>query len=247
MVAGADISFLATPDAGAVVSTWTLDGTVVQNGGTTYTLSNISANHTVQVNFVSSVTYTVTPIAGANGTISPNTPQTVQSGGSLTFKGTPSNGYTIYNWEVNGTQVQLGGVQYTLSNINANCTVLVTFTAGAGDWWMFHHDPQHTGRSAFLGPIAPTQKWLFTSGSTVYSSPHHSGAMVPFMSARNPIRCMRSIPMARKSGDFRPGASSGLPRPSAKTVLSTSVPMIIMYMPSIRTAHNNGPILPAGK
>ena len=29
---------------------------------------------------------------------------------------------------------------------------------GPGDWWMFHHDPQHTGRSPFSGPTAPVAK-----------------------------------------------------------------------------------------
>ena len=45
------MTLTATPNTGYTVNTWSLDGTVVQTGGTTYTLSNIVANHTVAVTF----------------------------------------------------------------------------------------------------------------------------------------------------------------------------------------------------
>ena len=74
------------------------------------------------------MTYTVTPSAGANGTISPSTAQTVNYGSSLTFTATPSTGYTVNTWSLDGTVVQTGGTTYTLTNITANHTVNVTFT-----------------------------------------------------------------------------------------------------------------------
>ena len=40
-----------------------------------------------------------------------------------------------------------------------------------GDWWMFHHDVQHTGRSPFTGPAIPQLKWKYATGSAIYSSP----------------------------------------------------------------------------
>jgi hypothetical protein len=43
--------FTALPDAGYTVDTWYLDGNSVQIGGDTYTLSNITADHTVSVTF----------------------------------------------------------------------------------------------------------------------------------------------------------------------------------------------------
>ena len=43
--------------------------------------------------------------------------------------------------------------------------------AGPGDWWMFHHDPQHSGRSPFTGPALPVQRWTFPTGGAVDSSP----------------------------------------------------------------------------
>ena len=124
---GGSLTFTATPNTGYSVNTWSLDGTVVQTGGTTYTLSNITANHTVYVTFTA-LTYTVTPGAGANGTISPSTAQTVSSGGSLTFTATPNTNYMVNTWSLDGTVVQNGGTTYTLANITANHTVNVTFT-----------------------------------------------------------------------------------------------------------------------
>ena len=110
---GSSLTFTATPNTGYMVNTWSVDGTVVQTGGTTFTLTNITANHTVHVTFTQ-LTYTITPSAGANGTISPSTAQTVNYGSSLTFTATPNTGYTVNTWSVDGTVVQTGGTTYTL-------------------------------------------------------------------------------------------------------------------------------------
>jgi len=51
----------------------------------------------------------------------------------------------------------------TCSEIPAgsSCTVPLTVVdnKAQGDWWMFLHDAQHTGRSQFNGPSTPTKKW----------------------------------------------------------------------------------------
>ena len=109
------------------MNTWSVDGTVVQTGGTTYTLTDITANHAVNVTFTP-LTYTVTPSAGANGTISPSTEQTVNYGSSLTLTATPGTGYTVNTWSLDGTVVQTGGTTYTLADIVTNHSVTVTFT-----------------------------------------------------------------------------------------------------------------------
>lgn len=70
-------------------------------------------------------TYTVTPSAGANGSISPNTAQTVNSGATTAFTVTPSGGYTA---SVGGTcGGSLVGTTYTTNAITGNCTVSATF------------------------------------------------------------------------------------------------------------------------
>ena len=123
---GTNVTFTATPNTGYTVATWSVDGSAVQTGGTTFTLTNVTASHTVSVTFTN-IIYTVTPSAGANGTISPNTAQTVASGGSVTFTATPSTGYTVATWSVDGSAVQTGGTSYTLSAVAASHTVSVTF------------------------------------------------------------------------------------------------------------------------
>ena len=74
-------------------------------------------------------TYTVTPSAGANGSISPSTPQTVNSGATTAFTVTPSGGYTA---SVGGTcGGSLVGTTYTTNAITGNCTVSATFAPNA--------------------------------------------------------------------------------------------------------------------
>ncbi|CAM2820104.1 InlB B-repeat-containing protein [Legionella worsleiensis] len=48
---GSSLAFTATPNANFGVDQWFLDGNVVQNGGVSYQLNNIQANHTVEVTF----------------------------------------------------------------------------------------------------------------------------------------------------------------------------------------------------
>ncbi len=43
--------------------------------------------------------------------------------------------------------------------------------AGQGDWWMFQHDAQHTGRSACCGPAVPTLKWTYTAAGPIEDAP----------------------------------------------------------------------------
>jgi uncharacterized repeat protein (TIGR02543 family) len=130
---GGSVTFTATPASGYVVSQWLANNSVAQTGGTSYTLNNVTAATSVQVTFTTAptTTYTVTPSAGANGTINPNTVQTVSSGGSVTFTATPASGYVVSQWLVNATATQNGGPTFTLNNVSAATSVQVTFTATA--------------------------------------------------------------------------------------------------------------------
>src|SRR5215470_16613699 len=42
-------------------------------------------------------------------------------------------------------------------------------------WPMFQHDPQHTGRSPFLGPQVPHLQWAFATGD---SFSHRNGPVI---------------------------------------------------------------------
>jgi hypothetical protein len=121
---GSSAVFTVTPDAGYSVSVGgTCGGTLA---GNTYTTNAITAACTVVASFTQN-TYTVTPSAGANGTITPATPQTVAHGGTLAFTVTPSLGYApVVGGTCGGSLV---GNTFTTNPITANCTVAATFTA----------------------------------------------------------------------------------------------------------------------
>ena len=68
----------------------------------------------------------MTPLAGPNGSISPNKSQTVNKGASQEFTIKPDAGYTIQDVLVDG--VSVGAVKtYTFENVTANHTIAVTF------------------------------------------------------------------------------------------------------------------------
>jgi hypothetical protein len=90
--------------------TWTCGGA---NGGQ-------PANCSAQLQ-----TWTVTPGAGSNGSISPNTPQTVDNGATASFTLTPAAGFAIAS--VTGCGGSLVDNVYTTGAITANCAVSATF------------------------------------------------------------------------------------------------------------------------
>jgi subtilisin-like proprotein convertase family protein len=75
-------------------------------------------------------TYTVTPSAGANGTIAPATPQEVNAGETTVFTVTPDNGFTAS--VVGSCGGNLVNNTYTTNPINQNCTVVAQFEAQPG-------------------------------------------------------------------------------------------------------------------
>ena len=114
--------FTASPGTGYEVDKWTLDGSDIQTGGNTYTLSSITATHTVAVSF-KIMTYTVTASAGANGTVAPLS-AVVNYNGSQLFTASPGTGYEVDKWTLDGSDIQTGGNTYTLSAITATHTWL---------------------------------------------------------------------------------------------------------------------------
>ena len=132
IAAGASQQFTATPDAGFGVNAWLLDGALAQTGGTTYNLTNVTANHTLSVSFTPA--WVVTPSAGANGAISPNVPTTVNDGDDITFTATPDTNYSVDAWFLDGssTPAQVSGTSYTLTNVSMAHDVNVTFKTAQG-------------------------------------------------------------------------------------------------------------------
>lgn len=123
VASGSRVTFTLTPAVGYMpVVSGTCGGTI---SGNTYTTNPVSQNCTVVATFTTAV-YSVSPSAGANGTISPSAVQQVSAGGRATFTVTPANGYRA---AVGGTcGGALSGTTYTTNPVNQNCTVQATFT-----------------------------------------------------------------------------------------------------------------------
>ncbi len=71
-------------------------------------------------------TYIITPTAGAGGSISPSTPQTMNHGDSQTFTITADTNYHIADVLVDGGSVGAVAV-YAFSNVTADHTISATF------------------------------------------------------------------------------------------------------------------------
>ncbi len=70
--------------------------------------------------------YTITPTAGAGGSISPAAPQTVEHGSSITFAITPDAGYHVADVLVDGSSI--GAVtSYTFENVAADHVISAAF------------------------------------------------------------------------------------------------------------------------
>jgi hypothetical protein len=120
---GDDKTFTITPDTGYHVADVLVDGGSA-GAVTTYTFNNVTADHTISASFAID-TYTVTPSAGTGGSLTPDTPQTVNHGDTTAFTVTPDTGYSIDS--VTGCGGALDGSTYTTGAITADCTVTATF------------------------------------------------------------------------------------------------------------------------
>ena len=119
--------FSFTPDTGYLITDVSVDGASNPGAKATgaYTFTNVTANHTISVTFAP-LSYVITPTAGANGTITPGTPQTVSYGGSQTFAIAANTGYVIADVGVDG--VSQGAIaSYTFTNVTANHAITASF------------------------------------------------------------------------------------------------------------------------
>ena len=121
---GSSQTFTMTPTKNYHVSDVKVDGTSV-GAITSYTFSDVTANHTITASFALN-TFTITPTAGANGSISPAGAVTVSYGSSQTFTFTPSKNYRVADVKIDGTSA--GALtSYTFSNVTANHTIAAGF------------------------------------------------------------------------------------------------------------------------
>ena len=117
-------SFTVTPNSKYYVSSVTGCGGTL-SGNTYYTTGPITSDCTVSATFA--LDPVVTPSAGSNGSISPNTAQSVTPNGTTSFTVTPNSGYGIES--VTGCGGTVSGNTYTTGPITSNCTVSATFAS----------------------------------------------------------------------------------------------------------------------
>jgi hypothetical protein len=125
---GASQTYTITPDANYQVNAVLVDSSSVGTV-TTYTFSNVTANHTISVSFAP-ITYAITASAGSHGSTSPSGSVAVNQGSSRSFTITPDTGYRIADVLVDGSSV--GAVSsYEFANVVAPHTISASFEEDA--------------------------------------------------------------------------------------------------------------------
>jgi uncharacterized repeat protein (TIGR01451 family) len=168
---GGSSSFTVTPSAGyAAVITDNCAAGGAQTGGslvgTTYTTHAIAQDCTINFSFTNTGVSTVTPSVGANGSITPNTAQTVLTGGSVAFTVVPNSGYAPAAPGGSCPAGTWSGSTYTISPVNADCSVSFSFVAG------------HTvtgSATGGSGTISPTSATVANGGSQMFTIAPGSG------------------------------------------------------------------------
>jgi hypothetical protein len=123
---GSNQTYNITAGIGYLVSDLVVDGVSV-GAYSTYTFSNITANHTISASFVATPTFTITASSGTGGSVTPSGLTTVNEGSNETFAITPNTGYHIS--DVLADEISVGSVaSYTFSNVTANHTITASFS-----------------------------------------------------------------------------------------------------------------------
>jgi hypothetical protein len=144
LIEGENKTFTIKSDTGYEIDNVLVDGVANASAkeNSSYTFSNITANHTISVTFKLK-TYTITASAGSNGNISPSGNISVAHGDNKNFTFTPNTGYVIDDVLIDGSSdasAKTSG-SYTFSSVSSNHTISVIFklspytitaTTGAG-------------------------------------------------------------------------------------------------------------------
>ena len=163
-----------TQNTGQVLYGWRDSTSTSTWSGCDYTVGsncyfyNNNKSYNVTLTCTQQPSHTVTPSAGANGSISPNTPQTVPYNGTTSFLVTPNTGYYA---SVTGCGVTPpgSGDYYTTGPITSNCTVSATFSP----------DFVVTPQAGANGSISPaTAQLVPLNGTTSFEVTPNSGYYV---------------------------------------------------------------------
>lgn len=139
---GENITFKAEPKNYYHVAGWKVDDTMQPNSANkdTFTLENVTATQTVTAVFGEAVRYTVSyKVEGGNGSLSAKAGEEnlelrddqtapVLGGTKLMFTATPTNGYMVKEWKIDGSTVEDNlSNKLEIGSLEKNTTVTVLF------------------------------------------------------------------------------------------------------------------------
>ena len=123
---GVNQPYTITPTVGYTTTDVQVDG-VSQGPLTSYTFTNVTANHTIAATFAANSSYTINASAGMNGTITPSGLVPVLSGAYKKFTFTPNAGYRVADVLVDGKSMD-PMTSYTFNSVTLDHTISVSFT-----------------------------------------------------------------------------------------------------------------------
>jgi len=124
---GTSQTFTFSPALGYNVRRVLVDGSPVAYAGNRYTFTNVTADHTISVEFALG-TFTISASAGPHGSIAPAGNVRLALGGAQSYVITPEPGYHVADVRVDGRSV--GAVtSYAFTNVTASHTISAGFAA----------------------------------------------------------------------------------------------------------------------
>ncbi|MBF0316599.1 MAG: DUF1566 domain-containing protein [Nitrospirae bacterium] len=186
VLSGQSATCTITPSAGQGILSLTDNGTEMKSSLTTtdagvtytYTISNVSANHTVVVMFLTSYGITASVDAGT-GTIS-CTPTTATSGSTVVCTITPGSGQQLLKLTDNGANVTSSvtgtspNLTYTINSIASNHAVVATFSGISTSYGIIYKgDFNGDGVSDILWRSSSTNQvavWFMDTASGKYAT-----------------------------------------------------------------------------
>ena len=173
---GASCTLVATANANYNFDNWT-EGSTELSTNEVYTVSNITADHTIVGNFslpTFTLTTSVNPSGGGTITCSPSSANGVYTYGTeVTLTANVATGYTFQNWTVDGETVNGSPTSVTMTanhNVVANFSIntyTVTYNANGGSGTMSNTSGQYNTSVTLSanGFTAPAGK-MFDSWNT---------------------------------------------------------------------------------
>jgi len=152
---GDSLDFVMTPDADHKVKDVQVDGISVGQR-TTYTFENVTADHSIHVVFEAEVVekeYTITAVAGANGTIDHYGEVKINAGDSFNFTMFPESGFEVEDVSVDDKSVGAAD-SYLFENVQADHTIAVSFKAVEVPYYSITTSSEGNGRISPSGMVS---------------------------------------------------------------------------------------------